>query len=344
MDMRILNPNERPDWDAELLHSSDYSFFHTSAWAFVLEKTYGFKPLYFTSIKEGRMLVLIPIMETGNILMGKRGVSLPFSDQCSPLCDSDGYLQAAMRGAIECGERKNWRYIEWRDSRYYAEGAPPWKSYYIHDIDLAGAETDLFAHLSPSNRRNIKIAIKEGVTVKIGRSIESLSAFYRLHLVTRKRHGLPPQPFSFFKNVLEHIIAQGHGVVISAHHDRRAIAAAVFFNFGKKAVFKYGASDSRYGSLRPNNLVMWEALNWYRGQGLRTLSLGRTDVENLGLLRYKRAWGAKESILKYYRYDIQSKALVPGRPRGPVRYERLFSKTPIPVLRLIGRLFYRYAG
>jgi hypothetical protein len=344
MDLRILNPSEHPDWDAELLHYGDYSFFHTSAWALVLAKTYGFRPLYFAMIEADRPALLMPIMEVGNILTGKRGVSLPFSDQCPPLGDNKEVLRAAMQSAIEYGEKNNWRYIEWRDSCYFADGVSPWKSYGIHNIDLVEAEAGLFARLSPSNQRNIKKAMREGVTVTIDRSPESLRAFYRLHLVTRKRHGLPPQPFSFFQNIFEYIIAQGHGVVVLAYHDRRSIAAAVFFHFGKKAIFKYGASESKYSSLRPNNLVMWEALKWYGKEGIQTLSLGRTDVENLGLLRYKRAWGAKESILKYFRYDIRNKALASGRPGSPVLYRKVFSRMPIAVLRLIGRFLYRFAG
>ena len=90
---------------------------------------------------------------------------------------------------------------------------------------------------------------------------------------------------------------------------------------------------------------MWrEALKWYSKECVQTLSLTRADVENLGLLRYKRACGAKESTLKYFSYDTWRKGLAPGRPGGPVLYGKLFSKTPIAGLRLIGRRFYRNVG
>ena len=344
MDLRILNPSEYPDWDAELLRAGDYSFFHTSAWAKVLEKTYRFKPLYFGFFEEGRPVFLMPFMEVGNPLLGKRGVSLPFSDQCAPLVRKTEYLQTAVRSVIDYGAKNGWRNIEWRDDQYFAEGTLAWDSYYVHDIDLAGDEAGLFAALSPSNRRNIKKADREGVTVKIDHSLESLKDFYRLHLITRKRHGVPPQPFAFFKNIHEYVMSQGYGIIVSARHDKKVVAASVFFNFGTKAIFKYGASDVRYHPLRPNNLIMWEALKWYRRQGLRMLSLARTEVENIGLLKYKRAWGGKEDALKYFRYDIRKKTFLPQRGANDRMQKYFFARTPRSVLRLIGRLLYRYVG
>jgi hypothetical protein len=344
MDLRIINPSEHPDWDAKLLRGDDYSFFHTSAWAKVLEQTYRFKPLYFAFFEGEGQVFLMPFMEVGNPLLGKRGVSLPFSDQCAPLARKIEYRQAAVRSVIDYGEKHGWRKIEWRDERYFTEGTPMWDFYYVHDIDIAQDEAVLFAALSPSNRRNIKKAVRESVAVKIDHSLESLRDFYRLHLITRKRHGVPPQPFVFFKNVHEHVMSKGYGIVVSARHDKKVVAASVFFNFGTKAIFKYGASDVRYHPLRPNNLIMWEALKWYRRQGLRTLSLARTEVENIGLLKYKRAWGGKEGTLEYFRYDIRKKAFLPRREAKDHLQKYLFARIPPGVLRLIGRLLYRYVG
>ena len=45
---------------------------------------------------------------------------------------------------------------------------------------------------------NIKKALKEGVEVQLHNSFESVKSFFKLNCMTRKRHGLPPQPFKFF--------------------------------------------------------------------------------------------------------------------------------------------------
>ncbi|MFC2168341.1 lipid II:glycine glycyltransferase FemX [Acidobacteriota bacterium] len=344
MNLKILDPTEFRDWEALLLRSDNHNFFQTSAWAKVLESTYRFKPMYFVLLEEEKIALLLPLMEVYSPLKQKRGVSLPFTDQCTPQFQKKEYLKGALQSAIEFGEENNWKYIELRSDDYFTEEISPWDSFYVHDIDLLKTESELFSALSNSNRRSIRKATKEGLSIKFDHSLDSMKAFYRLNCITRKRHGLPPQPYIFFKNIFEYILSRGFGTIASASHKGEVIAASVFFTFGTKVLFKYGASEIKYQNLRPNNLIMWEALRRYRDQGFQTMNLGRTEITNLGLVRYKRTWGGKESVLKYYKYDIKKKAFLRKNQKNSELYTRLFAKTPIIVLRIIGRLFYKYAG
>jgi hypothetical protein len=344
MAFQILDPSRCPDWDEMLLRSGDHAFFHTAGWARVLAASYGFKPLYFVRQEGERFSQIMPMMEVSSPLKGKRGIALPFTDRCAPHAEDPDESSAAVRSAIEYGKRSKWRSIEWRDDRYGPEGAPVWEFHLMHEIGLGKTEAELFGDLSSNNRRNIRKALREGVTVRIDRSADSVRSFYRLNCLTRKRHGLPPQPFIFFKNVFEHILSRGLGLVVSASYGGKVIAASVFFHFGTEALFKYGASEMEHQGLRPNNLILWEALRWYNAGGFKSLNLGRTEPENPGLLRYKRAWGGTESPLSYFRYDIGAGTYQIKRRRARDRYLPLFARTPPVVLRLLGRLFYKYFG
>ena len=201
----------------------------------------------------------------------------------------------------------------------------------------------LFQGLKGSNRRNIRKALKDGVSIVFDGTRESLEAFYGLHCSTRKRHGLPPQPFAFFRNIRDHVLAKGLGTIVSAHYNGHVIASAVFFHFGKRAIFKYGASDGYFLCHRPNNLIMWETMKWYRGQGFKNLNLGRTESDNRGLLQFKRSWGGTESVIQYYRYDLRKTRLV-RLHKNSDHPNRLFARAPVGVLRLVGRLFYKHIG
>src|SRR3990167_10276631 len=95
LELEIINPLVYPDWDKLVLSTPNYSFFLSSAWARVLHETYKYKPLYFTLIKNNKLSALIPFMEVGSILTGKRGVSLPFSDYCEIIgIDKDAFQDA----------------------------------------------------------------------------------------------------------------------------------------------------------------------------------------------------------------------------------------------------------
>lgn len=344
MKLEIINPVVHPDWDALLLRSNNHSFFHTSAWAKALESTYRYRPLYFAFFEEGNIVLLMPLMEVRSPLQGKRGVSLPFTDFCIPHVQKQTSLPEAVQNAIAYGEKNKWRYIEWRASDYFAERISPQAVFFIHEIDLVQPEHILFSNLKSSNRRNIRKAIRERVNIKIDHSLDSVKSFYRLHCQTRKRHGLPSQPFLFFKNVFQHILSKGYGAIISASYEERIIAASVFFHFGTSGLFKYGASEMEHQHLRPNNLIMWEAIKWFKSQGFKTMHLGRTALNHTGLLQYKRTWGAKETMLEYYRYDLRKKTFLQNPSGDSVSYNKIFSRTPIFLLRLIGSILYKHIG
>jgi len=344
VDIHILNPITYPNWDQLLLDRHDHSFFHTSIWTKVLQESYGFIPLHFAAFDRGRLSFLMPFMEVGNAMTGKRGVSLPFTDRCALIVPQKEMWGDAVKRVIEFGEKSGWKSVEWRDAACFSEDILPSELFYTHDIDLKGTDSEMAASLSRTNRRNIRKAVKVGVTARIGRSEDELKSFYHLNCLTRKRHGLPSQPYRFFKKVFEHIISPGHGIIVTAMHSGKTIAASMFFHFGKSCIFKYGASDYRYQILRPNNLVLWEGLQWYRQRDFETMSLGRTDTDNTGLLRHKRMWGAKESMLTYYRYDIRKKTYIRHRSGIDIRSRRIFARAPLSVLRLLGRLLYRHMG
>ncbi|MDD1777027.1 MAG: hypothetical protein LUQ65_02585, partial [Candidatus Helarchaeota archaeon] len=153
MKLKIINPIEYADWDSLLLQNGDYSFFHSSAWAKALKKSYGFDPAYFASIEAGQISLLMPFMNVVSLLTGRRGVSLPFTDQCAPFFMRKEFLNFALERTVDFGKEAGWKYIEWRDADYFSKDTLPWEIYYTHDLNLRRKESELFSSLKDSNRR-----------------------------------------------------------------------------------------------------------------------------------------------------------------------------------------------
>ena len=80
----------------------------------MLSESYGYKPLYFAIIDNGKLAGLIPVMEIESFLTGKRGVSLPFTDICHPIADTDDIFQALMERLTQHGKSAGWKYIEFK--------------------------------------------------------------------------------------------------------------------------------------------------------------------------------------------------------------------------------------
>ncbi len=74
----------------------------------------------------------------------------------------------------------------------------------------------------------------------------------------------------------EEIVKAGQGFVVLAKRGSRFLAAAIFFQFGKNSVYKFGASDELLQEFRGSNLVMWEAIRLLLRDGASMLHFGRT--------------------------------------------------------------------
>ena len=90
---------------------------------------------------------------------------------------------------------------------------------------------------------------------------------------------------------------------------------------------------------------MWEAIKWYSKNGYESLCLGRTDMENVGLRRFKQGWGTKEYLIKYFQYDLTTDSLIKNKAGNmDLMFRFVFGKMPIPISRIIGALLYKHFG
>ena len=322
--LEVVDPTGIPDWDERLARHPEATVFHTAAWARVLSDTYGYLPSYFTALHEDRLVALLPFMEIRSWLTGTRGVSLPFTDECRPILPDGMPFDEAAREVISRARSRGWKTIEYRGRCRGMGSLPASAEYLTHELDLTPGEDALFSGYRSNVQRNIRKAEKGGISVASDPTPGGVREFYRLNCLTRREHGLPPQPVRFFENLRAHVLEKGFGTLLLARHEGKAVAGAVFLHFAGKAVYKYGASDRRYQELRPNNLVFREGIRDLCGKGVRTLSFGRTDLHHEGLRQFKLSWGAAEKTLQYVKYDVTSKSYLstkkyprrsPGRAR-----------------------------
>lgn len=337
-----VNPLQPSNWDAWVKTAPRAGFFHSSAWARVLTDTYGFAPVYLAATRAGVMRGALPLMEVDSWLTGRRGVGLPFTDECEPLCADADTFQTLFQSALALGRARGWKHVECRGGREFLPGVPPALEHYTHELTLSADESALFAGLDGAVRRAIRKAGKEGVSVEISRDLEAVKVFYQLQGQTRRRHGLPPQPFTWFRNIHRQVLAQNMGIVVVARKGHTPVSAAVYFHWGGQAVYKYGASDQRFQHLRGSNLVMWAAIKWFAGQGLDRLHLGRTSLVHAGLRQFKLGWGARETRLAYYKFDLLREQFVVERDETAGWHNRFFRLAPVALARLAGRMLYRH--
>ncbi len=343
--MQIINPLEISNWNDLILKHKNYSFFHTQEWADVIAKSYGYEPLYFTIYSGTEILAGIPSFYIKSYLTGNRLVSLPFSDFCEPIFLSVNDAEEIKKFIIDFAKRQKLKYVEFRSSdTKFPFDAQEYMTDLRHILFLNKKEDELFKAFSENNRRNIKKASKSNVKVDVHNNTNGLNAFYDMFCVTRKKHGLPPQPFSFFQNIFDIIIQPGLGDIILAEHDNKFIAGAVYFKVGKKVLYKYGASYPEFNDLRGNNAVMWFAIKKYLNEKYEEFDFGKTEALHEGLRKFKLGWNTVEKFIFTTHFDLDKGEYLSVSTKTEGFHNKIFVNLPIQALKLIGGLLYKHIG
>ena len=118
--------------------------------------------------------------------------------------------------------------------------------------------------------------------------------------MTRRRQSLPPQPLNWFRAL---IAAFGKDLKIRvASKDGVAVASILTLSHRKSMVYKYGCSDAAFNNLGGTALLFWKTIQEAKDRGLEEFEMGRSDVDNLGLIAFKERWGASRKLINYWTY------------------------------------------
>ena len=342
LNFKLVEPGNRADLEPNISLAPNYSIFHSIEWANVLKKTYNYKPYYLLISDSIKTLAFIPLMEVKNIFRRKNGISVPFADFCEPILLSNEEQSSIFKLIFDFAKKRGWRTVEFRGTVNKQFDTRPTIEFFHHSIDLRKSEEQIFNSFTKMTQRNVNKSQKCKLRYEISNSIDSIKKYYKIHCNTRKYLGVPPQPLKFFINIFEFILRQHQGFVILAYDNDLVIAGQIYFIYNNKAIFKYGASLKKYQNKKPNNFLMWEAIKWLKKNKIKQLSLGRTDICHEGLRKFKKGWGTEESKLSYYSYDLEGNNFINSTSKNSFWFSKFFQFFPIPLLRFIGAIAYKY--
>ena len=132
---------------------------------------------------------------------------------------------------------------------------------YVFRLNMSNkTEEELLASLNQKTRYNIRLALKKGVTTRIG-TIEDIKIFYDIMKETGSRDNFFIRPIEYFKN-LYNSMGDKHVRLIIAEHEGTPIAAVMPILYGNKVWYLYGGSSNKYRNLMPNYLLQFEMMKW----------------------------------------------------------------------------------
>lgn len=319
------------------------SLFTSPPWIQAVCESYDFIPRARISVDaEGRPAGGFAWVSVEDIL-GARIASLPFCDRADPPLSGPGAWPGLARDALGTGAPLTLRCFAEHpavaDPALRAVGEAAW-----HGTRVDCSEQELHRRINSTSRRNLKAAERFGVRVTASTELDAVRAFHRLHVRLRKhKYRLLAQPLEFFECIRERFAAEDGVVTLLAEVDGEVVAGAMFLVWADTLYYKFGASLSEYLPMRPNDAIYWAALTLAVERKLAGVDWGLSDLDQPGLVSYKRKWASTERRIVTLRGgpDPTPKTEV-GAMLGELT--RLFTEESVPdeISARAGALLYRH--
>lgn len=189
-------------------------------------------------------------------------------------------------------------------------------------LDLTQTEPALLAAMHQKTRYNIKVASRQGVTVRFSHDSDDIEHFIRLATDVSERSSFQYHPAEYYRTLMR--VLDHHGAELAlAEHNGAVLAAHILMNYGGVTTYIHGASSSTQRSLMAPHLLQWESIKraqqsmstQYDFYGIAPPSAG-DEHPWAGITRFKRGFGGV--VLTY-----------------PGAYDRVLKSRPYRLYRLL---------
>jgi lipid II:glycine glycyltransferase (peptidoglycan interpeptide bridge formation enzyme) len=304
MDLEYTEKVLESKWEEIIRNSENSYFFHTPAWAKILEKTYGYRIATRLYEIEGND-VLIPMMESkkygfyyyNSMPQGYGGI-FSTSDISSEILkkilkDIVGgrclFLNLSLPPFFSFAIQKdsNIRQVDWE-----------WN--YTHVLSLEKGFDYLWKNKFEKNTRTaIRKAERSGFEILKCDSLDMVRECYKLYAESSIRWGYkkPPLPIELFENIYK--FGRPHVRLKLAFKDGNLIAGWGDHYYGKNVFAWISVYLKGYERYNPVNLLVKDSIEQACNEGCKYYNFGASG--NLeGVRKFKESFGAERVELKKY--------------------------------------------
>jgi hypothetical protein len=351
--VEIIDPIKDPRWD-KFVEAHPFGWIvHLSDWKKVLEKSFPHMKghyLALVDVESSEIRAALPLFEVRSRLTGNRLVSVPFAQLCDPLIRTSDDMAKLLDGAFDLSKRLKTSYIEIRtynapsfpDERLRADEL--YKHHFIKLDNDPGIIRKSF-HQRGINQA-INRAIRNELELKVADCEEDVKAFNDLFMQTRKRLGVPYQPYLFLKTLWDIFHPLNRLILLLAKHKNRIASGIVFFQFNGRFSAEWEGWDTSFGNINPNHFIFWEGIKLAHKNENRIFDFGITSPTNEGLVTFKNRWGTEVVDFHRYYYSLDaSKTYLESETSLKQKViEGICRKSPSKLYELFGIFCFRHMG
>ena len=170
-------------------------------------------------------------------------------------------------------------------------------------INLEQDESLIRKSMTKGSKSSATKARRSGVEIRHCSASEEIDTFHKLYITTMEKNKANEAYFFSRDFINDTFQLLGENVkLFSAWYEDRIIAASLFlFYRGNLSHYYLSGSDANFLSLCPNNLLLYEAILYAKGQGYKTFNLGGGYGLNDSLFQFKASFS--KTTLSFYTYS-----------------------------------------
>jgi CelD/BcsL family acetyltransferase involved in cellulose biosynthesis len=349
-----IDPLTDRRWDA-FVESHPFGWIcHLSGWEKVLVQSFGHMQGHCLALVDSMnddIRAALPLFEVQSWLTGRRLVSIPFATLSDPLISEPHHGYKLLEAAAALAEELEVSRLEIRTlhSRQLIENSrfvvdPFYKHHYLA-LNAEPEELRKSFHYK-AVRYEINKAEKSDLSFRLAKEKSQLRQFYALYMQTRKRLGLPVQPYQYFDAIWETFNGPGRCLLVFAMHRGELAAAQLYFRFNGRVSMEFEAWDTRFRNLSPNHYLIWKTINLSCREGFQIFDFGRTSPANAALMDFKRRWGTTIVDLPQFCYPITRYNELSGKETSLAyrAVQKACRMSPGILFPFISNLAYRHLG
>ena len=354
LEVKTLAQAEAGGWNTMVAAHPMGSVFQHTAYGRMLLATFRHIEPYYLSLVDGQGAITggLGLFRVRSWLTHDRLVALPFAFYSDPMVGSAEELKRVLDGIVPLFRDTRARYVEIKAHRSVAlltesDTMTPVHFHKTYFLDLADG---LDAVSGKFHRTGVKQKIRRaeafGITVRPAESEADVRTFYDLLVMGRRRLGLPPQNWEYFRNIWRHLVPLKMAGFTMAQKEGRTVGSLCSFFFKDTMYLAYIGTLEEFQPEGVGQILWWDALQKAAREGFRYVDLGKTSPHDEGLMTYKSRWNAVEQEVPsfYYPRPTRSAMYYDDSSKSHQWARKAWRVMPTWLARFAARAAYRHMG
>ena len=345
LQIRPITADDRADWNLYVKTHPQATPYHLYAWIQSVEQAYGHENISQIATINGKIVGILPIIKMNLPLRGHVYCSLPYCDIGHALSNSEEITSALLEKLRHIKNKSGAKKIEYRDVTPVSDTVIPAEHMQGKKVSMLLSLPETSEELSKGFKSKLRSQIrkseKNGLTYKIGNSVELIDTFYQVFIYNMRKLGSPVHSKQWFHAIRENY---ADDVLISIiFTGNTPIGAGIVLRNGDKACIPWASTLSEHNRLAPNMLLYWSLLKKVTDDGATEFDFGRSTYGE-GTFKFKQQWGAQPRLLNWHLPGEQSEPLAISTKPGKLRtmVENTWSRLPISLTTFLGPAIRKY--